>query len=275
MKATEARVVITGATGAIGIASAEALVRAGAAVMLVGRSAHSLKQLESDLLMTTSARAGRVTFEVADLLIAADIHRLRINATSWGCNVLIHNAELASSGRLLNETPTHIQKAIQTNLVAPMLLTHGLLPHLLTQRSAQIICVGSTMGAIGLPGFSVYSATKFGLRGFAQALRRELIETNVNVQYFGPRAKRTLSCVDADAAKRSAPKIASDSPMQVAAELVALLQSGEAERFVGYPEKLAAHLNGLAPSLLDGTIKRHNRYDSDHTGVHQLHTWKY
>ena len=50
-----------------------------------------------------------------------------------------------------------------------------------------------------------------------------------------------------------------DRPEQVAAELITLLESGAGERFVGYPEKIAARLNGLAPSLLDGSFKRHSR----------------
>lgn len=259
MKATEARVVITGAAGGIGYASAQALLKAGAAVMLVGRSEPRLDELLRQLQQAKGANASRATFLVADLMRTEDLNTLCAQAAAWGCNVLVHNAGLPSFGRLQDETPTRMQAVMQTNLIAPMLLTRCLLPHLLAQRAAQVICVGSALGAIGLPGYSVYSASKFGLRGFAQALRRELAETPVKVQYLGPRATRTAFNSDAAEAYNRATGTASDSPEQVAAELLALLESGAAERFVGYPEKIAARLNGLAPSLLDGSFKRHSR----------------
>jgi len=259
MKACDARVVITGAAGGIGTASAEALLRGGASVMLVGRSAHRLKQLEQLLMMVTAARAGKVTFEAADILQLDDLDRLSEQATSWGCNVLIHNAGLPSFGRLQAASPEQVTAVMQTNLIAPMLLTRCLLPHLLVQRAAQVICVGSALGAIGLPGYSVYSASKFGLRGFAQALRRELAETPVKVQYLGPRATRTAFNSEAVEAYNRATGTAMDLPEQVAAELISLLESEAGERFVGYPEKVAVRLNGLAPSLLDGSFKRHSR----------------
>ena len=260
MKAANARVVITGAAGGIGAASAEALLKAGAAVMLVGRSASRLEELASQLGRSTGAHPARVACRVADLTQPKDLDSLSAQAAVWGCNVLVHNAGLPSFGRLQDQTPEQMTAALQINLLAPMLLTRCLLPHLLAQQGAQVICVGSALGAIGLPGFSVYSAGKFGLRGFAQALRRELAETPVAVQYLGPRTTKTAFNSEAVEAYNRATGTASDRPEQVAAELVALLESGDGERFVGFPEKFAARLNGLAPALLDGSFKRHSRH---------------
>ncbi len=259
MKAAEARVVLTGAAGGIGNATAEALLRAGAAVMLVGRSASRLEELTRQLRQDPVADAAQVEYSVADLTRADDLSALAAQASAWRCNVLVHNAGLPSFGRLQDETPAQMQAVMQTNLIAPMLLTRCMLPHLLAQRAAQVICVGSALGAIGLPGYSVYSASKFGLRGFAQALRRELAETPVKVQYLGPRATRTAFNSEAVEAYNRVTGTAMDRPEQVAAELITLLESGAGERFVGYPEKIAARLNGLAPSLLDGSFKRHSR----------------
>ena len=73
-------------------------------------------------------------------------------------------------GALETMDAAQMTAVLQTNLLAPMLLTRALLPHLRRQPRAQVICVGSVLGALGLPGFSVYSASKFGLRGFAEAL---------------------------------------------------------------------------------------------------------
>ena len=260
MKAAHARVVITGAAGGIGAASAQALLKAGAAVMLVGRSAPRLEALMRDLGQRTGAHPAQVTCRVADLNQPKDLESLSAQAAVWGCNVLVHNAGLPAFGRLQDEAPERLMALMQTNLIAPMLLTRSLLPHLLAQPAAQVVCVGSTLGAIGLPGYAVYSASKFGLRGFAQALRRELAETPVTVQYLGPRATNTAFNTEAAEAYNRATGTASDTPEQVAAALLTLLESGAAERFVGFPEKFAARLNGLAPSLLDGSFKRHSRH---------------
>ncbi|MDP2019676.1 MAG: SDR family NAD(P)-dependent oxidoreductase, partial [Hydrogenophaga sp.] len=191
MKASSARVVLTGASGGIGQPVAQALLKAGAAVMLVGRSAAGLAAQASELSQLTGVKSPRIDFRVADLSRPEDLASLSVLASAWGCNVLVHNAGLASFGRLQSLDARDIQAVVQTNLIAPMLLTQALLPHLLAQPTAQVICVGSVLGRLGLPGFSAYSASKFGLRGFAEALRRELQETPVKVQYLGPRSTRT------------------------------------------------------------------------------------
>ena len=95
-------------------------------------------------------------------------------------------------------------------------LTQALLPHLRAQARAQVICLGSALGRIGLPGFSIYSASKFGLRGFAEALRRELRGSGIRVQYVGPRSTRTTFNDAAVQAYNAATGTAMDSPGRVA-----------------------------------------------------------
>ncbi len=260
MKINESRAVITGAAGGLGQALSEALLKAGAAVMLVGRSERKLDELSRQLQRITGVDASRIATQVADLTRADHLNVLSVLAAAWGCNVLIHNAGLPAFGRLQDESSDRIEDVVQTNLIAPMLLTRSMLPHLLTTPRAHVVCIGSALGAIGLPGYAVYGASKFGLRGFSQALRRELLETSVRVQYFGPRATRTSFNSEAAAAYQRATGSASDLPEQVALELLQLLESEAAERFLGYPEKIATRLNGLAPSMLDGSFKRHSRY---------------
>src|SRR6185295_4615375 len=84
-----------------------------------------------------------------------------------------------------------VERLLDVNLLAPIQLTQALLPLLMSAPKAQIINVGSIFGYLGYPGFAVYCATKFGLRGFSQALRRELSDTQIAVRYFAPRAMRT------------------------------------------------------------------------------------
>lgn len=257
MKASQARVLLTGATGGIGRAAAHQLALAGASLMLVGRSPARLAALARELAEGTPVPADRFTWHAADLNDAAALQALAQTAAAWGANVVVHNAGVPSFGALGSLPASAMQQVLQTNLLVPMLLTQALLPHLQQLPQAQVICVGSALGRLGLPGFSVYSASKFGLRGFAEALRRELAGTAVRVQYFAPRSTRTeFNDANVEAYNR-ATGTATDSAQQVATALVQLLENEAAEAFLGFPEKLAVRLNGLAPEWLDGSFRKH------------------
>lgn len=256
MKLAEARVLLTGATGGIGKATAHALLAGGASVMLVGRSAPALEALSGEL-QALGSPASRLKWIPADITRAEDVTRLARESDRLGCNVVVHNAGLPSFGALGELRPQDIAAVVQTNLLAPVLLTQALLPHLQSLPAAQVLFVGSALGSIGLPGFSIYSASKFGVHGFAQALRRELAGSHVRVQYIGPRSTDTGFNSPAVQAYNRATGTAQDSPQQVARAIVHMLQDGAAERILGYPEKIAARLNGLVPQWLDGSFRRH------------------
>lgn len=257
MKAADCRVLLTGATGGIGQAAAVTLLQAGASVMVTGRSAGTLAAL--------AERAGprmphaRLAVQTADLDQPDDLQALATQAAGWGCNVVVHGAGVPAFGRLQALPPARMQQLVQTNLLAPMLLTQALLPHLLAQAHAQVVCIGSALGRIGLPGFAAYSATKFGLRGFAEALRRELAGTPVQVQYLGPRSTHTGFNDASVQAYNRATGTTMDTPDRVAAALLRLVESGQPERFVGFPEALAVRLNGLAGPWMDGAFDKHRR----------------
>lgn len=254
MKPTDARVLLTGATGGIGRATALALVQAGAHVQLVGRSAASLQALADQL---APEAGGRVSWTRADLTRSDDLRELVAASAQRETNVVIHNAGVPAFGRLESFDDAALAGALHTNLLAPMQLTQALLPRLRQAPAARLVFVGSVLGSIGLPGFSVYSASKFGLHGFAQALRRELDGTAVRVQYLGPRNTDTGFNDAAVRAYNQATATAQDTPETVAHAVLGLLESGAAERFLGFPEKLAVRLNGLAPHWLDGSFRRH------------------
>ncbi|KWT96825.1 MULTISPECIES: SDR family oxidoreductase [unclassified Variovorax] len=259
MKPTEARILLTGAYGGIGEAAAAAFFGAGAALMLSGRSPAKLAAQSRMLMGRTTGDRPRVEWRSADLTSTADLASLASDAREWQCNVIVHAAGLASFGHLETATPESMARVLQTNLLAPMLLTRALLPHLRGLPRAQVICVGSALGGIGLPGYSIYSASKFGLRGFAQALRRELADSAVLVQYLGPRTTRTgFNSREVEAYNRATGS-ATDDPAIVARSMLRMLEDEAPERFLGYPEKLAVRINGVAPALLDGAFAKHRR----------------
>lgn len=111
-------------------------------------------------------------------------------------------------------------------------------------------------GTIGFPGFSAYSASKFGLRGFAEALRRELADSGIRVLHLAPRATRTAINSDAVVAMNAALGAAMDAPQQVAAQIVQALRDEAPERALGWPEKFFARLNRLLPGLVDRALRK-------------------
>ena len=246
MKAAQARVLLTGASGGIGQAMAQALRQAGAAVMGVGRGA-------------APAAPADMAWVRADLTSAEGRAGVAAAAAAWRANVVVHAAGVPGFGALASATPQQMASVLQANLLAPMALTQVLLPQLLRQPRAQLVFVGSALGRIGLPGFSVYGASKAGLHGFAEALRRELAGSPVRVQILAPRSTRTGFNDDAVEAYNRATGTAMDRPDAVAAALLALIESEAAERFIGWPERLAVRLNGLLGALLDGGFVRHRR----------------
>ena len=259
MKPSEARIVLTGATGGIGRVAAATFVGAGASVLLVGRSAAQLSALSRSIQGSAAASAGRIAWQVADLGDAAQVDELVGVAAEWRCNVLVHAAGVPCFGALESVGAETMRRVIDINLLAPMRLTQALLPHLRAQPRAQVICLGSALGSIGIPGFSIYSASKFGLRGFAEALRRELSGTGIRVQYVGPRSTRTSFNDAAVQAYNAATGTAMDSPNRVADTLLRSLQDEAAERFIGFPERLAVRINGAVPTVLDGSFDKHRR----------------
>jgi short-subunit dehydrogenase len=249
MKPAAMRVLLTGGTGGIGRVVAQRLLEQGAQVLLVGRDEHALESLAQSF-----AFAGdRVRIHAADLTRRTDRAALCDVARQWrgGINVLINNAGLNSFAMYEDLTPEQIDQTLAVNLHAPMHLCRDLLPWLRTRESATIINVGSVYGSIGYPGYVAYSASKFALRGFTEALRRELADSEVRVKYFAPRATRTAMNSAAVEDLNARLGVSMDPPERVARELIALLADRRSSAIVGWPEKAFARVNALLPGVVD------------------------
>lgn len=260
MKPELARVVLTGATGGIGQATAAVLLEAGATVLMVGRSAARLAALERQLLQARPECRHRLAWQVADVCSDAGVAAVRAAADASQANVLINNAGVPSFGRFDALGAEHLAEVLNTNLLAPMRLTQALLPGLQQRGAAQVIQVGSVLGRLALPGHAAYCASKFGLRGFTEALRRELRGSGVVLQYLGPRSTRTAFNDKRVDAYHQATRTQVDTPQVVARAVLDLLRSERAEMFLGFPERLAVKLNGLAPTWMDAVFEPHRRH---------------
>jgi short-subunit dehydrogenase len=252
MKLDEARVLVTGAGGGIGSAIAAELAARGAAVMLAGRDAVVLEATAASL----DAPRDRVATILGDLAVEADRQRVCEAAARWrgGVNVLVNNAGVSDFGLFDDQPAAAIDRAVAVNLLAPLHLCHALLPSLHQHPEAAVLNVGSVFGSIGYPGFATYSATKFALRGFSEALRRELAGTTVRVHHLSPRATRTSINSTAVEQLNEALGVATDTPQAVARAACQLLERGGAESVVGWPEKFFARLNAVLPRIVDRAL---------------------
>ncbi len=246
------RVLLTGAGSGIGRCLALALGAREARLVLVGRNAERLTEVAREIV-----RAGGYAHALPHDLSAPNGHdelvrlvKIRIG----GIDLLINNAGVSSFGEFSRESPGDINNLIDTNITAPLLLTRAVLPAMLESGNGRIVNVGSILGSIGFPHFAAYSASKFALRGFSEALRRELAGSGIGVTYVAPRTTRTSLNSDAIYELSSASGAAIDDPATVAAIIIDAITADRDEVYIGWPEKLAVRLNALLPGLVSAAI---------------------
>ncbi|MCA1771043.1 MAG: SDR family oxidoreductase [Halomonas sp.] len=243
------RVLITGASGGIGLALVDELAAAGAQLTITGRRAEALKA-------TAARHPDRVTAVLADLTHTEERQRLVNVARQTGCTMLINAAGVNRVELFTAGSDEEIERLIALNLTATLQLTRALLPQLMAARQGWVVTLGSTFGTLGYPGQVSYCATKFALRGFSQALRRELADTRVRVLHVSPRATRTAMNAPEVEAMNEALGNAMDSPVRVAQAVRYAVERGRQETQLGGPERLFVRLNALLPGVVDRALAR-------------------
>ncbi|ATW51495.1 SDR family NAD(P)-dependent oxidoreductase [Streptomyces peucetius] len=217
MRITGATVLLTGVTGGIGGALAAELAARGAKLIVSGRRADALGPL--------AERYGAHAV-VADLADPADVERLATEAA--GTDILVANAALPSSGDLLDYSPEQIDRAFAVNLRAPAMLARLLAPAMVEAGSGHLAFVGSISGKAATRSASLYSGTKFGLRGFALGLRQDLHGSGVGVSIVQPGFVRDVGMFAVTGAKPPA-GMRTVSPRQVVAGVVRAVEHDVAE----------------------------------------------
>ena len=243
---------ITGAGSGIGQALAVEAARQGIRLMLTGRRLSALE--ETRVLMTQDAD---VSLVAADITEANGREALRgaVQERFARLDLLFNNAGVQSVGPFRDATQAQLSAMLETNLLAPMLLTQSLLDLLKAAAPSRVVNIGSMFGLIGSPMFAGYSTSKFGLRGFSDALRRELKSDGISVSYAAPRATRT------PAQARSADQVAHmkmtvDEPQTVARHILSGVAGGARTIYPRGPERLFVILQGLVPGLIDRALAR-------------------
>ena len=250
MRLSDARVVLTGASGGIGLAIAGALCASGAKVLAVARRRDPLEPL-------LARYPGQLCWVAADLTFLADRRKVLTAAQAMGgINLLINAAGVNHFAMLEQLDDSDINAMLAVNIGAPVCLTKTLLPLLKQAESAMVVNVGSTYGSIGYPGYAVYCATKFALRGFSEAQRRELADTRVGVLYVAPRATHTSMNSPAAQALNDALKSNVDDPQTVASAVIHAIAGDRRDLYLGWPERFFMRLNSLLPNLVDRGLRK-------------------
>ena len=178
-------ILITGASSGIGEATARLCSKGGFRVILAARRKDRLESLANEI----KAAGGQALPIVADLTRLEDIERLVQTSLDYfsQIDVLFNNAGFGRLSWLEMLDPLKdIEAQIHINLIAVIQTTHMVLPHMIQRRSGHIINMASLAGMIATPTYSVYASSKFGIRGFSEALRREVSIWGIKVTGIYP-----------------------------------------------------------------------------------------
>lgn len=262
MEIASRHILLTGATGGIGAATAGTLAAPGTKLTLVARDPARLREL-ADRLALSCGGVATVAADLSVSSVAADVVAQATDAQGE-IEVLVNCAGINDFGRFAVAAPDTIDIMVATNLLAPVQLTRAVLPGMLARGRGRIVNVGSVMGGVGFAGFGVYCATKFGLRGFSEALRRELRGSGVSVAYVAPRYTRTALNTVAMDRMAQAVRMNTDAPETAARAIAAAVDGSKADHVIGLVERLLVRFNGLLPGVMDISLARLNRRMAEH-----------
>ncbi len=181
-------VLLTGATGGIGLAIAKTFVVAGAKITLSGTRLEKLEALKAALLEERNAREENIFCVPAILSEAGATETLCSQADKLmgSVDILINNAGITKDGLFMRMSDKDIEDVLQLNLVAAMQLSRCVVKGMMKRRAGRIINISSVVASTGNPGQCNYVAAKAGLEGFTRALAKELGSRQIGVNAIAP-----------------------------------------------------------------------------------------
>jgi short-subunit dehydrogenase len=245
MTAIEGRVLLTGASGGIGHALARTLAARGANLVLTGRRADTLAALASE-----------VSGEALPCDLSQRDQVARLIADVGQVDLLVANAAHPATGILTELDQSEIDHMLEVNLRAPIALARGLAPAMAARGRGHLVFVSSLAGKAASSWSSIYSATKFGLRGFALGLRADLRASNVGVSVVLPGFVRDAGMFPEEAVKLPV-GFGTVSPEQVAEAVMRAIEHDRAEIDVApLLLRIGSNFAGLAPELAARVSRR-------------------
>jgi short-subunit dehydrogenase len=260
MKPSGRRVaLITGASSGIGEAVARRFAQSGWDCGLAARSYERLLQLAQELERNHSVLCLPLRMDVAEM---DSIQRgVQACLERFGqIDALVSNAGVGRLDWLERLQPQEdIRKSIEVNLIGSMWIAREALPDMIRRRRGHIIFMASLAGFVGTPTYSAYAASKFGLRGFAEALRREVSAWGVNVSAVYPSSVETSfarTSVEARRTGMTTPEWLLLSPSEVAEAVYGLLRKPRAALVLPGVMRLVIWINRIWPGLVDLVVRR-------------------
>ncbi|MBC6989385.1 SDR family oxidoreductase [Hymenobacter sp. BT491] len=264
-------VLITGGTSGIGRACAVAFGQAGAKIVVTGRDEARLAETAQELV-----RLGIAHHTVrADVGVEADSERAVSEAVkAFGrLDVLINNAGISMRALFQDADLDVIRRLMQTNFFGTVYTTKFALPHLLASKGS-IVGISSIAGYRGLPGRTGYSASKFAMQGFLEALRTEVLPQGVHVLVACPgftasNIRQTALAADGSAqgeSPRDEGKMMSSE--EVAQHILKAVQQRRRDLVLTTLGKVTVLLNKWFPGLSDKLVLNHFRKEEG-LSVHQ------
>lgn len=239
------KVLLTGATGGIGMAIARELAASGSQLVLSGRRRDVLEPLAQEL--------GAIAVP-CDLSVREEVARLA--EVAGPVDVLVANAALPGSGWLLELTEAQIDANLEVNLRAPIALARALAPGMVERGHGHLVFISSLAGRAASPASSLYSATKFGLRGFALGLRADLARAGVGVSVVSPGFIREAGMF-AEAGVQLPRGVGTRSPQDVARAVLIAIRRNRAEVDVApFSLRAGASFASVAPGLAAQVSRR-------------------
>jgi len=251
-------ILITGASSGIGAATARLFSERGYHVVLAARREDRLRALADEI----EAAGGQALPVPTDITRLDHIENLVETSLAWygQIDVLFNNAGFGRLKWLEQLDPDEdIELQLQTNLRGAILTTRVVLLHMIERRAGHIINMASIAGLIGPPTYSIYSATKFGLRGFTEALRREVGIWGIRVSGIYPGGVATEfgqhTGIDRRTGLRT-PAFLRLSAEDVARDVYRLVERPRRMLIIPWPMRIAVWLNVLWPGVVDWGIQR-------------------
>ena len=237
---------VTGASGGLGQAIVRALVRRGARVVLTARRVEVLESLAAE----TGGRAVACDLTDRDALV-------RLVDEAGPVDVLVANAANPGSGHIESFTVEEMDRALDVNLRAPMVLARLMCEGMAERGGGHIVFISSLSGKTSTPRTSIYAATKFGLRGFAQGLREDLRPRGVvGVSTIFPGFIRDAGMFH-EADTKLPPYVGTKRPEDVASAVISSIEHNRAEVDVApLTVRVGTTIASLVPELAANVQRR-------------------
>lgn len=251
-----ARILITGASQGIGEALAEAAAARGARVLAAARSADLLEALAQRV----RASGGILETVVADVTCPEDRQKMVEAAVKHfgGLDILVNNAGIGATGHFAEASPDRLRKIFEVNFFGLTETTRACLPLLKKGVRPAIVNISSIAGKRGIPARSEYSASKFAVQGFSEALRAELDKDGIDVLVVNPGLTQTNFSKNMieQKARMQMDHLRGMSALDVALATLRVIEKGKHEVTLSFKAKLVAFVARFFPGLANRIARK-------------------